>query len=104
VGRLRREWDDAGWTVKAVFVVAAAYWLLAVVLVVTILPRVRSAYELGLVLGFYFMPLLYGLVLRAAYVLVHRGPRRPALLSWWVLALGALMAIVVGFAGTASFG
>ena len=97
---LRREWADAGLAARSVFVIAAIYWLLAVLITILTLPRVRNAYELVLVIGFYFVPLLYAVVLRAVYVFVRRGPRRPPLVSWWVLVLGALLAILVSVART----
>lgn len=100
VSRLGREWAEAGWGSRTVFVIAVLYWLATLALFLATLPAVRNGYELWLIVGFYFVPLLYALILRAAYVFVRRGPRRPAIVSWWVLVIGALLSILVTVART----
>lgn len=92
---LREEWVDAGWASRTLFVTGGLYWLAMVAFFVVTVPAARSLAEVGLVLGFYFVPLFYAVVLRGAYVLVTRSRRRPPrLVSWWLLVIGALVGIL----------
>ena len=92
---MRAEWDDAGWGLRTVFVIAALYWMAMLALAVASLPAARSAAEVTLVLGFYLVPLLYAVILRLAYVALSRRRPRPRIRSWWVLVIGALLGILV---------
>lgn len=92
---MRAEWDDAGWYLRSVFVIAALYWMAMLALAVASLPAARSAAEITLVLGFYLVPLLYALIIRVAYVALSPRRPRPRIGSWWVLVIGALLGILV---------
>lgn len=89
------EWQEAGWGRRTVFVIAALYWVAMLGLAVISLPVARSAEEITVVLGFYLVPLLYALLVRAAFVALSARRPRPRVRSWWVLVIGALLGILV---------
>jgi len=92
---MRTEWADAGAWSRSLFVIAAIYWLAMALLFILSLPVVRNGYELGLVFGFYFVPLAYALVIRVGYALLSRRHPRPRIRSWWVLVIGSLLGILI---------
>ena len=92
---MRAEWQDAGWGVRTVFFIAAAYWTAMLLLTVLSLPLARSVYEVILIVGFYLVPLLYAFVGRLAWVAFTRRRPRPRPWSWWVLVIGALLGILI---------
>ena len=92
---MRTEWAETGAWSRSLFVIAAIYWTAMAVLFVLSLPVVRSGYELGLVFGFYFVPLAYALVIRVGYALLSRRRPRPRIRSWWVLVIGALLGLLI---------
>jgi hypothetical protein len=88
-----REWDGAGWGSRTVFVIAALYWATMVVLFLFSLRFAGSVGEIVEIAGFYFVPLLYAIVLRAASVAFL--PRSRRFWSWWLLVIGAVTGILV---------
>lgn len=92
---MRTEWANAGAWSRSLFVIAAIYWTAMALLFLVSLPVVRNGYELGLVFGFYFVPLGYALVIRVAHSLLSRRRPRPRIRSWWVLVIGALLGLLI---------
>lgn len=92
---MRREWSEAGWWSRSLFAIGATYWAAMLALFVLSLPLARDVLEIGLVLGFYFVPLAYAVVVRGLYVALSRRRPRPRLRSWWLLVIGALLGILV---------
>jgi amino acid transporter len=94
---MREEWAAAGHGKRILFGASALYWLAMVGLFVASLTSVRSSYDAGLALGFYFSPLLLAAVIRGAYVLLSRSRPRPRFRSWWLLVIGMALGIVATF-------
>ena len=92
---MRTEWAEAGTWSRSLFVIAAIYWTAMALLFFLSLPVVRNGYEVGLVFGFYFVPLGYALVIRVGYALFSRRRPRPRIRSWWVLVIGALLGLLI---------
>jgi drug/metabolite transporter (DMT)-like permease len=92
---MRTEWAEAGTWSRSLFVIAAIYWAAMFVLFALSLPVARNGYEVGLVFGFYFVPLAYALLIRVGYALLSRRRPRPRIRSWWVLVVGALLGLLI---------
>ena len=79
-----------------IFALSAAYWVGMLVLLALALPSSDGGREAGRIVGFFFTPLLFAIVLRVGYVLLSRRRPRPRVLSWWVLVIGAAIGLLLG--------
>ena len=98
---LRAEWEQAGWWSRTVFALAAIYWVAMALLFLLSLRFVRSAGEIGVVAGFYFVPLVYAAILRLVYSVLSRREPPPRIWSWWLFVIGALLGILITVARVA---
>jgi hypothetical protein len=87
------EWEEAGWGSRTAFVIAALYWAAMVALFLFSLRFAGTVGEIVEIAGFYFVPLVYAMVLRAASVAFLRRSR--GFWSWWLLVIGAVVGILV---------
>jgi amino acid permease len=99
---MRQEWSEAGPGQRIVFGLAAAYWLLIVVLAIAAIVNAGSGERAGFVLGTVLSPLLLALIARAAYAFLSRRRPRPRVWSWWILVIGAAISLVSEFGRVAS--
>ena len=92
---MREEWASAGTGRRVLFGLAAAYWIGFVVLFVVAVASARNSYDAGVLLGFYFTPLVFAAVIRGVYVLLSRRRPRPRFWSWWLLVIGAALGLIL---------
>ena len=98
---MRAEWEAAGWGARTVFVIAALYWLAMALLFLLSLRFVESLGEIGVVIGFYFVPLVYAAVIRLVYSVLSRRERPPRIWSSWLFVIGALLGMLITVARVA---
>jgi len=98
---MRAEWEAAGWGVRTVFAIAALYWLAMALLFLLSLRFVGSLGEIGVVGGFYFVPLFYAAIIRLVYSVLSRRDPPPRIWSWWLLVIGALLGMLITVARVA---
>lgn len=98
---MRAEWEAAGWGARTVFVIAALYWLAMALLFLLSLRFVESLGEIGVVIGFYFVPLVYAAVIRLVYSVLSRREPPPRIWSSWLFVIGALLGMLITVARVA---
>ena len=98
---MRAEWEAAGWGSRTVFVIAALYWLAMALLFLLSLRFVGSLGEIGVVIGFYFVPLFYAAIIRLVSSVFSRRDPPPRIWSWWLFVIGALLGLLITVARVA---
>jgi hypothetical protein len=98
---VRAEWESAGWGARTVFAIAAVYWVAMVLLFLLSVRFAGSLGEIGVVAGFYFVPLFYAAIVRLVFSVVSRRDPPPRIWSWWLLVIGALLGLLITVARVA---
>lgn len=92
---MRHEWADAGVGRRVLFGMTAFYWIGIAALFVANVVSASGGYEAGRITGFFFTPLLFAALVRAAYVLLSRRRPRPRFWSWWLFVIGMAIGLVL---------